>query len=277
MLLKDGDYTMAMNIKNIEFQENSAVVTMRDPDAISGVVRKRVSIDALIRSLGKISTSQSMIIPPNCRGIWETKSNKYFLFIIPAHMGRTAVCWFRSDTDNYGRPDNDTKLENQPPEIQEMYDGVQDEEYIRIFNTPFPDACVLIKMTKAGADKLIFNDIRAWSIKSTMLPLDKTPVYRWPFFNMYGDARVCIGEIPREYPNVESVASIINYLYIGIGNHDLDHTPYVDPNNKLGIKNSFQLVKYLEENKFTSFPKDLMCRFGTSVIETVENIVANGN
>ncbi len=268
---------MAMNIKMIEFQDNSVLVTMRDPDAITGMIRKRVSIDALIQSLGKISTSQSMLIPPNCRGIWETKTNKYFLFIIPAHMGRTAVQWYRGDTDKYGLPNTDTKLENQPEHIRDMYADAESSECIRVFNTPFPDACVLIKMTKSGTDKLAFNDIRAWSIKSTMLSLDKTAVYRWPFFNMYGDARVCIGDIPREYPNVESVASIINYLYIGIGNHDLDHTPYVDPNNKLGIKDSFQLVKYLDEKNLTAFPKELMCNFGMSVIETVENIVANGN
>lgn len=269
---------MTMNIKRIEFEDTSALITMRDSDEFTGsVIRKRVSIDALIQALGKISTSQSMLIPPNCRGIWETKTNKYFLFIIPAHMGKTAVMWYRADTDNYGAPDSSTKLENQPEQIQSMYEDAENSDYIRVFNTPFPDACVLIKMTKSGADKLVFNDIRAWAIKSTMLPLDRTAVYRWPFFNMYGDARVCIGDIPREYPNVESVASIINYLYIGVGNHDLDHTPYVIPDNKFGIRNSFQLVKYLEENKLTVFPRELLCNFGTSIIETVENIVANGN
>lgn len=275
--MKDGDYTMAMNIKTIEFQDNSALITMRDPDELTGFVRKRVSIDALLNSLGKINPSKATLIPPNCRGIWETKNNKYFLFIIPAHMGRTAVMWCKSDSENYGLPGSDTKLENQSEQIQSMYENTEESDYIRVFSTPFPDACVLIKMTKIGADKLAFNDIRAWSLKSTMFPLDKTTVYRWPFFNMYSDARVCIGDIPREYPNAESVASIINYLYIGIGNHDLEHTPYVIPGNKLGIRNSFQLVKYLDENKLTVFPKDLLCNFGTSIIETVENIVANGN
>lgn len=266
---------MDMNIKSIEFQDNTAVVTMLSPERLNEVERKRVSIEALISSLGKISTYRSMIIPPNCRGIWETKTSTYFLFIIPGHMGKVVAEWYHRDTELYGRPGEDTKLSSQDEHIQTMY-AEQEDNGIRVFDVPFPNACVLLKMTKTGKG-FTFNTMRAWAIKSTMFPLDKTPLYRWPYFNMYNDARVCVGDIPTSYPNVDSVSSILNYLYIGVGNSDLSSTDYVRCEDTWQLHDSWEAIKKFHEAEIKEFPNTVLVNFSTSMLETIENIVANND
>lgn len=264
---------MAVNVKTIEFQENTAVITMRDPDSLGGETRKRVSIESLVSGLASINTCTKLLIPSNCRGIWEDRSGTYFLFIIPGHKGKCAVRWTRSDSESYGSPGADTRMREQPENIQTMYEEL---EGVKIFDIPFPTAAIFIRTTKSGSS-YVFNSMRAWALKSDRLPLDKTRIYNWPLFNMYSDARVCIGDIPKTYPTIDAVRSICNYLYIGVGNHDLDSTNYVKNNNALCVDSPFELVKKLHEDKFEVFPDEILKNFAPSLTETIESLIENNN
>lgn len=262
-----------VTVDKITFQNDSALVTLRDPEQPDKMITKRVSIEELLKALGSLNSYSRLEIPENCRGIWETRAFKYFLFIIPAHMGITAVAWENQDTQRYGNPEASTRYDEQDHNTRLMYAG---NDGLKFFKTPFPDAAILVKLHKIGTREYSFESMHAWALKSTKFALANTAVYRWPFFNMFNDTRVCIGDIPREYQNVEAIASITKYLFIGIGNHDLDSTPYISRSCAAGVANSFEAVKYLHEHNITSFPQDMLIQYHRSLLELIESLVANG-
>lgn len=263
-----------VNVDKITFQSDSALVTLRDPGQPDRMITKRVAIEELLKALGSLNSYSKLEIPENCRGIWETRAFKYFLFIIPAHMGVTAVAWENQDTHNYGALDASTRYDEQDQNTRLMYAG---KNGLKFFKTPFPDAAILVKLHKIGTHEYRFASMHAWALKSTKFTLANTPVYRWPFFNMYNDARVCIGNIPEEYQNAEAVASITKYLFIGIGNHDLDNTPYISESCAARVTSPFGAVKYLHEHNITSFPQDMLVHYHGSLLDLIEGLVANAH
>lgn len=261
-----------VSVEKITFQNDSALVTLRDPSQSGSYINKRVSIEELLKALGSLSSYSKLEIPENCRGIWETRAFKYFLFFIPAHMGITAVEWKNLDTQRYGALDQSTSFSEQDDDTKRMYAA---ETGLRFFKTPFPHAAILVKFHKIGTREYSFESMYAWALKSTKFTLANTPVYRWPFFNMYSDTRVCIGDIPKEYQSVEAIASITKYLFIGVGNHDLDSTPYISSSCAAGVANPFEAVKYLDEHAITRFPQDMLVQYHGSLLDLIESLVAN--
>ena len=214
---------------------------------------KSVSALDLCNLFAQQSRSTNIVVPPGCRQVIENGNTVAYLFITPGYKGMSTLYWRDSDSKDHG-----TQSEYMPTDEVAERIGEYDSRNLRIFPTPFPPSAVLVRFNKNSNGALNFNNMWCWALKDINMPLDKMTVYRWPFTNIYGNHRVCIGDVPGRIDNIEAAASYVRYLYNGVGNHDLDsNTTYASGDFGLGrIKYPYEMITKIKE--LDSFPLDYL-------------------
>ena len=221
---------------------------------VGGMKRvKTVSASDLCNLFAQQSRATNIVVPPGCRQVIENGNSIAYLFITPGYKGVAAVYWRDNDISEFG------KLENYMPseERADMF-GDYDRKNIRIFPIPFPASAVLVRFNKQSDGTLTFNNMWCWALKDINMPLEQLQAYRWPLTNIYGNHRVCIGEVPGRISHIDAAAAYVRYLYNGLGNHDLDsNATYASGDYGLGrIKYPYEMITKIKDTDV--FPVDYL-------------------
>lgn len=215
----------------IEFKINNDIANVILKGSGGSITTRNVATSDLIALFANQQKSTDIIVPPGVRQIIEYNSQVAYLFMTPGYCGKMPLRWENHDKQCYGQFDQ---------YIDETF-GDKNEDYdpenIRVFPVPFPATAVLVSFIKSSKPgELKFKNMWAWALRDTITPYNQQVAYRWPFTNVFGHHRVCIGDVPSTIHNVEAAAAYVRYLYNGLGNHDLDsNASYSKKDHGLGI------------------------------------------
>lgn len=190
--------------------------------AFSELNNKRVNLEEMLRILAAKNSTQSIIVPPNCRSIITDRDRVYFTFVIPSFKGIMKIDWQDSEgltRVDYGLSKSDAVID---------YKGKRGaKREIFSFDMKYPASCIIVSTIRTESKDVgtmyHFDNCYCFAIKNDLEPLSTMKLYHWPFCNMYSSDAVCIGDIPKDY-TIDSIGSVPAAIYNGVNNRDLEGT-----------------------------------------------------
>ena len=120
-----------------------------------------------------------------------------------------------------------------------------------VWNCRLPMAMTIIEFVETNSKRLQFRRFYQFALKSPFFGLE-TPLFMWPFTNVYDDGSCCLGgiNIP-EYPSITETVSAVNLFHQGTYNNDMTNNrinTYNPPGGGVSITTPQALWRHLQDN-----------------------------
>lgn len=198
--------------------------------------------------------SKNVLLSDLIEGIKETSANKIFdTGILPQGM-RFVIDYGTEQL--YGV--------EVPPSNQIVSHSYGDGEKI---SCPFPGLLFFFRFGKG-----VLNWSKLYAIKEPILSY-KTPLYLFPFTNVYDDGNICWGGVNNTRINSPlQVTSIVANFFGSVFNNDLFFDSRIKSNidKKLSenMNNSYALMKYLEK-KYKDYPANALVKSNKTIKDVI--------